>query len=602
MRRTVAEIILVSVLFAACVLVQALFYPASNAVWLTILYIVPVALAALFWGMMPGLASGLAATIAVVILEAVIDPDLLLNVVMLGLLFFAGIGALLGRMSDLTRLNHRRAASLDAALSRLSSVLSAAKDAIITIDPEGRVTSWNAAAERMFGWSEAEALGRDLHAMIPGPRHRGGAGPQVPTFPRPDEARYLHSTIEMEGMRRDGSVFPVELSLASFVQKGRRHAVGIVRDITERREGEARIRKLFENVPVGLYRIGEAGRILEVNQAMVDLLGFPDRETLLARNAASLYVDPGVRDEIIARAGREPAVHDEVRLLAYDGSPRTCLMSVRAERGRDGKVIGFEGSMRDVTEMRRLEALHRQAGRLQAVDALAAGIAHDFSNILAGIRGFAEHLGSAADPSVGGIGQRIVDAVDRADRITTDLMAILGGQTHDARRVSLDEICRAAIAGRGSQAAGRVQLVTPDESVAVIVDFEAVASVIRELVENAVRASPAGALVVVRTGSSTGGRGRDPRPGSGTAWPLGMGVRRRPRHRHGRGHPRADLRALLHHEILRLGRRPRPRARTRHSPPARRRHRRRKRARSGHHDDGLPADGSQHVKRRRHGV
>ncbi|HSV91504.1 MAG TPA: PAS domain S-box protein, partial [Desulfobacterales bacterium] len=263
MRRTAAQIVLVSVLFASCVLVQALFYPASKAIWLTILYIVPVALAAVSWGMVPGLAAGLAATIAVAVLEAVIDPDLLLNVVMLGLLFFAGIGTLLGRMSDLTRSNLRRAASLDAALARLSSVLSAAKDAIITIDPDGRVSSWNAAAERMFGWSEAEALGRDLHAMIPSPNHRGGAGPQVPAFPRPDEARYLHTTIEMEGARRDGSVFPVELSLASFMQEGRRHAVGIVRDVSERREGEARIRRLFENVPVGLYRIGEAGRILE---------------------------------------------------------------------------------------------------------------------------------------------------------------------------------------------------------------------------------------------------------------------------------------------------------------------------------------------------
>jgi PAS domain S-box-containing protein len=481
MHRTVARILLVSVLFAACLAAQVLFYPSNNAAWLTILYIVPVALAALFWGMVPGLASGLAATIAVVILEAVIDPDLLLNVVMPGLLFFAGIGALLGRMSDLTRLNHRRAASLDAALTRLSSVLSAAKDAIITIHPEERVTSWNAAAERMFGWSEAEALGRDLHAMIPGQRHRGGAGPQVPAFPRPDEARYLRTTVEMEGARRDGSVFPVELSLASFMQEGRRHAVGIARDITERREGEARIRKLFENVPVGLYRTGEAGRILEVNQAMVDLMGFPDRETLLARNAASFYAEPGVREEIIRRASLEPAVHGEIKLLAYDGSPRTCLMSVRAERGPDGKVIGFEGSMRDVTEMRRLEALHRQAGRLEAVGVLAAGVAHDFSNILTGIRGFAEHIARSTVSTVAGIGRRIVYAVDRADRITTDLMTILGRHAHEVRRVSPDEICRAAVASRGPRA---------------------VASAIRELVENAVRASPSSAPVVVHSGSS----------------------------------------------------------------------------------------------------
>jgi two-component system cell cycle sensor histidine kinase/response regulator CckA len=502
MARTASKIAFVAILFAGSLVLQVLFYPASRSPLLTVLYIGPVTLAALFWGMIPGLLVGLAATAPIVALEAVVNPILLPTVAALGTIFYAGLGALIGHMSDLTRADRRRAASLDAARARLSSVLSAAKDAVITIDPEGRVTSWNAAAERMFGWSEAEALGRDLHALIPGPMHRGGAGPQAPAFPRPDEARYLHTTVEMEGVRRDGSVFPVELSLASFMQEGRRHAVGIVRDTSERQESEARFRRLFENVPVGLYRTGVAGQILEVNQAMVDLLGFPDRETLLARNAASLYVEPGEREGIIRRAGREPSIHCETRLLAYDGSLRTCLMSVRAERGPDGQVIGFEGSMRDVTEMRRLEALHRQVERLEAVDALAAGVAHDFSNILAGIRGFAEHLASAADSSVGGIGRRIVDAVDRADRITTDLMTILGGQTREVRQIDLYEICRAAIDGRGPRAAGTVELVTPDEVVGVIVDPDMVASAIRELVENAVQASPAGAPVVVRTGSS----------------------------------------------------------------------------------------------------
>lgn len=452
--------------------------------------------------MIPGLLVGLAATAAVVALEAVVDPILLPNVAALGTIFFAGLGALIGRMSDLTRADRRRAASLDAARARLSSVLSAAKDAVITIDPEGRVTSWNAAAERMFGWSEQEARGRDLHDMIPAPKYHGGAGPQVPTFPRPDEARPIHTTVEMEGMRRDGSVFPAELSLASFPEGGRRHAVGIVRDISERRESEARFRRLFENVPVGLYRIGDAGRILEVNQAMVEMLGFPDRETLLARNAASFYAEPGTREEIIRRSGLESAIHAEIKLLAYDGSTRTCLMSVRAEPGPDGQIVACEGSLRDVTEMKRLEAMRRQAGRLEAVGALAAGVAHDFSNILTGIRGFAEHLARSADSAVGGIGRRITDAVDRADRITTDLMTILGGQAYAVRQATLDGICRAALDGRGPQAAGVVDYAAAGDAVRVIVDLEAIASAVRELVENAVRASPADAPVMVRTGSS----------------------------------------------------------------------------------------------------
>ena len=481
---------------------QVLFYPSSQSVLLTVIDIVPVSLTALFWGMVPGLVAGLVSTASLVVLEAIVSPSILLDVAALGALFFAGVGTLLGRVSDLSHANKRRAASLDAARARLASILSAAKDAVITIDPEGRVTSWNAAAERMFGWSASEALGRELHGLVASPRHRGGAGTPVPSFPRPDEDRAIHTTLEMEAQRRDGSIFPVELSLASFVQDGRRHAVGIVRDILERRQSEARFRRLFETVPVGLYRTSRNGTVLDANPACVELLGYPDRDALLARNAESLFADADVRERLLQRVEREPAVHREVRLLRYDGSIRECLISLRAERGPDGGITGYEGSLRDVSDVKRLEALRRQAGRLETVDALAAGVAHDFSNILTGIRGYAEHLAGAADTSVGGIGRRIIEAVDRADRITADLLSVLGGFRFQAQPATLDEICRIALADRGPEAGGSVKLVAAPETVTVMVDRAAIASVIRELAENAVHASPDGAPVVLRTGSA----------------------------------------------------------------------------------------------------
>jgi PAS domain S-box-containing protein len=254
-------------------------------------------------------------------------------------------------MSDLTRTNRQRSAALERAMARLSSVLAAAQDAIVTIDPEGRITSWNAAAERIFGWSAEEVMGRELHPLIIAPRYQGAAGQGVPVFPRP-EGDFLHTTLELEAIRRNGETFPVELSLASFTVEGCRYAVGIVRDITERKRGEERYRRLFEAVPVGLYRSTPDGAILDANPTMVEMLGYTDRQTFIVANAVTFHEDPGVRDELRRRAEREGTVRDlGARLRRLDGMVVDCLMSLSVARDASGAVAWYEGSMRDVSDL-----------------------------------------------------------------------------------------------------------------------------------------------------------------------------------------------------------------------------------------------------------
>lgn len=494
---TAVRIVLVAALFVAGTLIQIVFYPASYSTLLTVLQILPVALAAASWGWIAGMAAGLIATASIDLLMVRFSPSLLPTVSILGAIFFVGVGVLVGRMSDLVRANRRRAARLAAAEDHLSSILAAAKDGIITIDPDGRVTSWNFAAEQLFGWSAAEALGQDLHKFIAKPRHGESADRGIPVFPRPDEQRIIRTTLEREGIRRDGSTFPAELSLASFLVAGRRHAVGIVRDIADRRAIEVRYRRLFETVPVGLFHVDLDGTILDANPALVEMLGFPDRESLLAVNAASLFVEPGTDDAIRKGLEDKSAVHVEIKFRCRDGRSVDCLLSATAHRAPDGRVIGYEGSLKDVTELITKYALQHRSMHLAAIEALASGVAHDFGNILAGIRGFAEHLGHSTDHAIARIGRRIADAVDRADRITTDLLSVMGSVALHAQRVNLNEIGRAAIRSLEPRHHPAVELVCAEEPVEVVVDPEAIVSVILELIENAVRASPAATPVVV---------------------------------------------------------------------------------------------------------
>jgi PAS domain S-box-containing protein len=130
---------------------------------------------------------------------------------------------------------------------------------------------------------------------------------------------------------------------------------------------------LFENLPVGVYRSAQSGRILDVNPAFVRLLGYPDRATLLKVRSADLYNDPADRDRFAEAMERSESVTDfEDVLRRFDGTPVHVLTTARSERGVDGLVQCYEGIVVDVTERRRDE----DRSRLQAaaLEAAAGGI------------------------------------------------------------------------------------------------------------------------------------------------------------------------------------------------------------------------------------
>jgi len=121
---------------------------------------------------------------------------------------------------------------------RLATVTRAARDAIIMIESDGTVSFWNPAAEQLFGYPEAEVLGHSLHEFIVPPADRAAAHRGMERFAATGRGMILGDVVEMTALRADGTTLPVEVSVARAQVDGAWQAVGIVRDVTERKRRE----------------------------------------------------------------------------------------------------------------------------------------------------------------------------------------------------------------------------------------------------------------------------------------------------------------------------------------------------------------------------
>src|SRR5205814_1254425 len=139
----------------------------------------------------------------------------------------------------------------------VEAVLNSALSAVVVIDSRGRIIDWNARAEEMFGWPREAAVGRDIAETIIPPRYRDEHRRGLERFLLTGEGPVLNRLIELSGMRRDGSEFPVELSVS--VLKGGEEVTfcGFITDITERKQAERKLQAQLSRLDL-LNRITRA--------------------------------------------------------------------------------------------------------------------------------------------------------------------------------------------------------------------------------------------------------------------------------------------------------------------------------------------------------
>ncbi|HET9191777.1 MAG TPA: PAS domain S-box protein [Vicinamibacterales bacterium] len=343
---------------------------------------------------------------------------------------------------------HRTAAATATVRAeRLDAVLNMTVDGIIGIDARGRIEAFNRGAQQLFGYPEDEVLGRNV-SILTAPPHHEQHDAYLERYLTTGEARIIGIGREVTGRRRDGTVFPVHLSVGEMRIGGERKFTGMLRDLTKRvhLEGElgaseARWRAIVDSAVDSIIVIDAHGRVEAFNRAAERLFGYAAQD-VIGRNVDTLMPSPyrEEHDTYLSRylaTGRAKiiGVGREVQGRRKDGTTFPLHLSV-GEITIQGERK-FTGILHDLSGRVAIEEQLREQAALARLGEMAAVIAHEVKNPLAGIRGAIQVFGGSMsqEASAAPILKEIVSRVDSLDQMMKDRPAVAGTFPRPARRI-----------------------------------------------------------------------------------------------------------------------------------------------------------------------
>jgi len=249
--------------------------------------------------------------------------------------------------------------------ARYRAVADSAVEAIVSASSDGKIIAWNEGARRVFGYSEAEALGKPLDIMMPAryqDAHRAG----VARYNATHDAHVIGKTIELRGRRKDGAEFPLELSISTWQTAEGTFYSSIIRDITERkrveedlRDSEARYRAQADSAVDAIVSADAAGNIVYWNGGAENLFGFP-KEEIIGKPLSMLMPERyrNAHRAGLARFGSTGNVHVigqtlELHGLRRDGTEFPLELTISTWKTGEGTF--YSSIIRDITQRKRAE-------------------------------------------------------------------------------------------------------------------------------------------------------------------------------------------------------------------------------------------------------
>ncbi len=321
-----------------------------------------------------------------------------------------GAPCLLVVIEDLTERELLRATTAEAD-ARMRAVVENVPEGIATISEEGRIESFNYAAERMFGYGAGDVIGCNVSRLMPEP-FRGAHDRNLREFVASGKSRCVEQGFrEVEGIRRDGTRFPIELAVSEMYAGGQRRFIGIIRDISDRKEAEGalidtyeRLRTIIENSSDWVWEIDKDYRYTYASPRIADILGYTPGEVLGKRIFDLMPDDEAERIEQFLEpdlSHHRRFTNVEHRAVHEDGHTVVLQTSASPFYNSDGQFCGYRGINRDVTERRRAEATMAKLSSAieQAADSI---LITDSGGVIEYVNaGFEETTGFARDEALG---------------------------------------------------------------------------------------------------------------------------------------------------------------------------------------------------------
>jgi PAS domain S-box-containing protein len=283
----------------------------------------------------------------------------------------------------------RQKEALQKSEERFRLISALAHNAFIMMDNEGKISYWNKAAERIFGYRREQVIGKDLHMLLIPRTSQEAFKKGFNRFRVTGQGPVIGQTIEATAIKNDGTEFPISLSISSIKLENKWNALGIARDISERKRAEeeiklahAELNQIFDTAADGMRVIDKDFNILSINETFSILSGI-SRDEARGRKCYEVFSAPFCHTSncpLVRILNGEQRIGCEIEKERRDGTKIFYSVIATSYKRPDGELVGIIEDIRDITESRQILGQLFQSEKMASIGQLAAGVAHEINN------------------------------------------------------------------------------------------------------------------------------------------------------------------------------------------------------------------------------
>lgn len=368
-------------------------------------------------------------------------------------LMLAFVSLSLARKEQAQRENDAKVRDSEA---RFRTLLDSAPDAIVIVDSSGLIQIVNSQTENWFGYPREALLGQPVEMLIP-ERYRKRHHLYRSSYSKNPSTRPMGGNAELYGLRKDGSEFPLEISLSPSEFNGQTWVTSIVRDITARKQMEierqlaqTRYLELVNNLPVGVFRISdkENSRFREVNPAMVEIFAADNAEVLLNTPCEALFSEQTDWTNYLQQLQNQVSTGTVELNMRTLGQHEFVASITTAVKHSPSEGTYYDGILENITERKRQEGhiqklnedLQRRSRELEVInrelESFSYSVSHDLRAPLRAMDGFSSTLLREYGPKLDDRGRERLERV----RAAAQRMATLIDDLLNLSRVSRTDV------------------------------------------------------------------------------------------------------------------------------------------------------------------